>query len=201
MGGAGRRGVDRGLPWEGEPVDLAGAELAARRAWRCSCRHRAAPVGVARPRCPGPTRRRRRRCPPTPPQCDAWRPSSPTRRPRFAGSQPSSTTHGRAATGAQSPSETQLDHQAVLAERDEAARAAAAAMQERDEALDARATANWERDTAVAERDAGERAPLARRAEGRPAHVGAGAVGTALCCSGRAHGVGAVVSTLLHNVV
>jgi hypothetical protein len=141
------------FPWEGEPVALAGAELAV------------APtlaVELPAPRHPG--RRRKAGPPPTP----GPRPESAERATvrhleaelaearatiRRLTAEVDDAREQQAAEAERAP-ESQLDHEAVRSERDEAVRSGAAAMQERDEALDARATANWERDAARAERDA-----------------------------------------------
>jgi hypothetical protein len=162
------------FPWDGDVVDIAGAELAV------------APtiaIDLPPPRHPD---RRRKPPPPTTEPLPAHRPPAEpaTPAPEPPAAEPAATAEepptpespapDRVAEAAVVRLEAELadarttirrlrvelddargagvDRDAVVRERDEAVAARAAAMQERDEALDAKATAIWERDAALAER-------------------------------------------------
>ena len=96
------------------------------------------------------------------PRCAAWPPSSrrPIRASPPPAPRPTTTTRSSASATRRSPARdeararTNLDHDAIVEERDTAVHERSAALYERDEALDERAAADFERKTAIAERDA-----------------------------------------------
>ena len=103
-------------------------------------------------------RARRRSSPP----CVDWPPSSttPVRASRPPRRRPTTTTRSSASATPRSKARddalarANLDHDAIVEERDTAVHERSAALYERDEALDERAAANFERESAIAERDA-----------------------------------------------